>query len=95
MRIAKEDTEKTICIMEYEAFEFLMMPFMLTNASVTFCTLMNQVFWDFLDKFIVVYLDNIVIFSSTLKECIEHIKLVFQRLSRKLTVYEKGEMCFC
>ncbi|XP_050374592.1 uncharacterized protein LOC126792152 [Argentina anserina] len=90
--IAKGDEYKTACVTRYRAFEFLVMPFGLTNAPATFCTLMNQVLSDLLDRFVVVYLDDIVIYSSTLKEHVEHLKVVFQRL-RDNKLYMKREKC--
>ncbi|KAL0294877.1 UNVERIFIED_CONTAM: RNA-directed DNA polymerase [Sesamum calycinum] len=57
VRIAEGDGPKTTCVTRYGSFEFL---FGLTNAPATFCTLMNRVFQPFLDKFFVVYLDDIV-----------------------------------
>ncbi|TYK15559.1 reverse transcriptase [Cucumis melo var. makuwa] len=60
VRIAERDEPKITCVTRYSAFEFLVMPFGLTNAPTTFCTLMNQVFHEYLDKFVVVYLDDIV-----------------------------------
>ena len=68
VRIAKGDEPKTTCVTRYGAFEFLVMPFGLTNAPATFCTLMNQVFHEYLNKFVVVYLDDIVVYNSTLEE---------------------------
>ena len=56
------------------------MPFGLTNASATFCTLMNQVFHEYLDQFVVVYLDDIVVYNTTLEEHKVHLKLVFDKL---------------
>ena len=53
--------------------------FGLTIASTTFCTLMNQVFNEYLDKFVVVYLDNIVIYNATMEEHQEHFAQVFQK----------------
>lgn len=44
------------------------MPFRLTNASATFCNLMNDVFSDYIDSFVVVYLDNIVVYSESLED---------------------------
>lgn len=79
VKIAKRDEEKTICVTCYGTFEFLVMPFGLTSAPMTFYTLMNQVIHDSLDKFFIVYLDEIVIFSSTFKEHVKHIQLMFQR----------------
>ncbi|KAL0561143.1 hypothetical protein IC582_001563 [Cucumis melo] len=55
VRITEGDEPKTTYVTRYGAFEFLVMPFGLTNAPVTFCTLMNQVFHEYLDKFVVVY----------------------------------------
>lgn len=79
MRIVEGTEQKTMCVTLYEAFKFLVIPFGLKNALLTFFTLMNQVFRSYLDKFAVVYLDGIVIFISTLKEHVQHIQLVFQK----------------
>ena len=68
------------------------MPFGLTNAPTTFCTLMNQVFREYLDKFVVVYLDDIMIYSRTLEEHQYHLKLVMQKL-RENKLYVKREKC--
>ena len=68
------------------------MPFGLTNASATFCTLMNKVLHPFLDKFVVVYLDDIVVYSNTLEEHVQHLKRVFQVL-REHELYMKKEKC--
>ncbi|KAA0061883.1 reverse transcriptase [Cucumis melo var. makuwa] len=74
VRIAEEDKPRTTCVTRYRAFEFLVMRFSLTNAPATFCTLMNQVFHEYLDKFVVVYLDNIVVNSSTMEEHRDHLQ---------------------
>jgi len=68
------------------------MPFGLTNAPATFCTLMNQVFHEYLDQFVVVYLDDIVVYSPTLEEHKVHLKLVFDKL-RQNQLYVKKEKC--
>ena len=54
------------------------MPFGLTNAPTTFCNLMNDVLFDYLDAFVVFYLDNIVVYNQTLSEHDMHLKKVFQ-----------------
>ncbi|KAK8658467.1 hypothetical protein V6N13_036673 [Hibiscus sabdariffa] len=92
VRIAKGDEPKTTCVTRYGAFEFLVMPFGLTNAPATFCTLMNQVFHDFLDKFVVIYLDDIMIYSTSLREHEEHLRLVMERL-RQNQLFVKMEKC--
>ena len=61
VRIAEGDEPKTTCVTRYGSYEFLVMPFGLTNALAMFCNLMNGVFYDYVDRFIVVYLDDIVI----------------------------------
>ncbi|KAE8665117.1 cytochrome P450 78A7-like [Hibiscus syriacus] len=90
VQIAKGDEPKTACVTRYGSYEFLVMPFGLTNAPATFCTLMNKVLQPFLDHFIVVYLDDIVVYSKTLEEHIEHLRRVFQVL-RENKLYVKEE----
>ncbi len=68
------------------------MPFGLTNAPATFCTLMNDIFWEWLDDFVVVYIDYILIYSGSLEEHAEHLRKVFQRL-RENKLYAKLEKC--
>ncbi|XP_054793649.1 uncharacterized protein LOC129299213 [Prosopis cineraria] len=92
VRIAAGDESKTTCVTRYGAFEFLVMPFRLTNALATFCTLMNKLFHPYLDQFVVVYLDDIVVYSKTLEEHAQHLKKVFQVLSNH-ELYIKLEKC--
>ncbi|RVW59633.1 Transposon Ty3-G Gag-Pol polyprotein [Vitis vinifera] len=88
----KGDEPKTTCVTRYGSYEFLVMPFGLTNAPTMFCTLMNKIFHPYLDKFVVVYLDDIVIYSNTLKEHEEHLRKVFKIL-RQNKLYVKKEKC--
>ena len=92
VRIAEGDEPKTACVTRYGAFEWLVMPFGLTNAPATFCTLMNEILHPYLDQFVVVYLDDIVVYSSTLQEHVEHLKKVFKVL-RENQLYVKREKC--
>ncbi|KAL0292420.1 UNVERIFIED_CONTAM: Retrovirus-related Pol polyprotein from transposon [Sesamum radiatum] len=79
-------------VTRYGAFEFLIMPFGLTNAPATFSTLMNQVLHGFLDEFMVVYLDDIVIYSRTLAEHVENLQQVLTRLHEH-ELYAKVSKC--
>lgn len=66
------DEPKTTCVTRYGAFKFLVMPSGLTKVA-TFCTLMNQMFHAYLDKFIVVYLDDIMVNISSMEEHWDHL----------------------
>lgn len=92
VRIAEGDVAKTTCVTRYGSFEFLVMPFGLTNAPATFCNLMNDVFRDYIDDFVVVYLDDIVVYSRDLSKHLEHLEKVFERL-RSNSLYLKPEKC--
>ena len=74
IRIAEGDKPNTTCVTRYNSYKFLVMPFYLTNALATFCTLMNEIFHPYLDKFMMEYLDDIVIYTNTLKEHVEHLR---------------------
>jgi hypothetical protein len=60
--------------------EYIVMSFGLTNALAYFMYLMNKVFMEFLDKFVVVFIDDILVFSKTKEEHVEHLRLVLQKL---------------
>ena len=92
VRIVEDDESKTARVTRYGSYKFLVMPFNLTNAPTTFCTLMNKIFHPYLYKFVVVYLDDIVIYSSTLEEHVEHLRKVFKVL-RQNKLYVKKEKC--
>jgi hypothetical protein len=73
-------------------FEFLVMPFSLTNAPSTFQALMNDVIWPFIRKFVLVFFDDILVFSRSWSEHLHHVKQVFHALcTNKLTL--KGSKC--
>ena len=92
VRIKDNDIPKTAFRTRYGHFEFMVMPFGLTNAPATFQHLMNSIFQDFLDKFVIVYLDDIMIYSKTYEEHLEHLEKVFARL-RENQLYAKLKKC--
>jgi hypothetical protein len=73
IRIAEGDEEKIVCRTRYGSYEFMVMPFGLTNAPATFCTFMNDIFWEWFDDCVVVYIDDILIYSGSLEEHAEHL----------------------
>ncbi|KAL5733419.1 hypothetical protein ACOSQ2_033111 [Xanthoceras sorbifolium] len=92
VRIAEGDKAKTTCVTRYGAYEFLVMPFGLTNTPATFFTLMNKIFHPYLDRFVVVYLDDIMVYSNTLEEHARHLQAVFKVLKEN-ELYVKKEKC--
>ena len=88
--IAAEDVEKTACRTRYGSYEFLVMPFGLCNAPSTFTTLMNTVFHQEMDVFVIVYIDDILVFSKTAEEHAQHLAIVLQKL-RDNKLYANGE----
>jgi len=75
-----EDKPKTAFITKQGLFEFNVMPFGLTNAPATFQRLMNTVFREYIDKFIVVYIDDTTIYSKTFEEHLIHLRMTFDKL---------------
>jgi hypothetical protein len=80
LRIRPSDIPKTAFITKYGLYEFTVMSFDLTNAPAYFMYLMNIVFMDYLYKFVVVFIDDILIYSQNEQEHEEHLRKVLQRL---------------
>ncbi|KAD2805415.1 hypothetical protein E3N88_38792 [Mikania micrantha] len=92
LRIQEEDIPKIAFRTRYGHYEFLVMPFGLTNAPAVFMDLMNRVCKPYLDKFIIVFLDDILIYSKTQEEHKEHLQLALELL-RKEKLYAKLSKC--
>nr|CAH66013.1 OSIGBa0093M15.3 [Oryza sativa] len=92
LRIREEDIPKTAFTTRYGLFECTVMSFGLTNAPAFFMNLMNKVFMEYLDKFVVVFIDDILIYSKTKEEHEEHLRLALEKL-REHQLYAKFSKC--
>ena len=88
LKIRETDIPKTAFTTRYGLFEYTVMSFGLTNAPAYFMNLMNKIFMEYLDKFVVVFLDDILIYSKTEEEHAEHLHLVLETL-REHQLYAK------
>lgn len=71
--IANEDVEKMTMRIKYGSYKFLVMPFGLCNVLLTFITFINLIFHENLDEFMIIYIDDILVYSKTMKEHVEHL----------------------
>ncbi|GJS79759.1 putative nucleotidyltransferase, ribonuclease H [Tanacetum coccineum] len=92
LRVHEDDIPKTAFRTRYGHFEFTVMPFGLTNAPAVFMDLMNRVCRPYLDKFVIVFIDDILIYSKTREEHVEHLRLVLELL-KKEKLYAKFSKC--
>ncbi|KAK1628506.1 hypothetical protein QYE76_002821 [Lolium multiflorum] len=92
IKIKKEDVPKTAFVSRYGHHEYLVVPFGLTNAPAIFMNLMNKIFMKYLDKFVIVFIDDILIYSKDKEEHAKHLKIVLQTL-REHQLYAKFSKC--
>nr|XP_016449684.1 PREDICTED: RNA-directed DNA polymerase homolog [Nicotiana tabacum] len=92
LKIRDSDILKTAFRTRYSHYEFLVMSFGLTNVLATFMHLMNSVFRPYLDSFVIVFIDDILVYSRSQEEHAEHLRVVLQRL-REEKLYAKFSKC--
>jgi hypothetical protein len=92
LKIRVEDIPKTTFTSRYGLYEFTVMSFGLTNAPAYFMYLMNKVFMEYLNKFVVVFIYDILVFSRSEEEYEEHLRLVLQKLCEH-QLYAKFNRC--
>nr|GFB27844.1 putative reverse transcriptase domain-containing protein [Tanacetum cinerariifolium] len=92
LRVREEDIPKTAFRTRYGHYEFQVMPFGLTNALAVFMDLMNRVCKPYLDKFVSVFIDDILIYSKNKKEHEEHLTLILELL-KKEELYARFSKC--
>ncbi|GKC37917.1 putative reverse transcriptase domain-containing protein [Tanacetum coccineum] len=92
LRVREEDIPKTAFRTRYGHYEFQVMPFGLTNAPTVFMDLMNRVCRPYLDKFVIVFIDDILIYSKSKEEHEKHLKLILELL-KKEELYAKFSKC--
>lgn len=91
-KIKEEDIAKIAFRTRYGHYEFVFLPFGLTNSPKKFVCLMNIIFHQFLDKFVLIFIDDILIYSRSIEEHKEHLRIVLQIL-REHQLYAKYSKC--
>ena len=92
MRVREADIPKTTFKTRYGHFEFTVMPFGLTNAPAAFMDLMHRVFQPYLDQFVVIFVDDILIYSQSEEVHEDHLRIVLQAL-KDHQLYVKFSKC--
>jgi len=92
LKIKQEDVTKPVFRIRYGHFKFLVIPFGLTNAPTTFMDLMKHIFQPYLDQFVVVFINDILVYSKSKEEHENHLRIVLQILRGK-QLYAKFKKC--
>ena len=92
MPVRDEDVPKTVFLTCWGSYEFLVMPFSVTNAPLQFIYLVQDILHEYLDDFVIVFIDDILIFFCTTKAHCKHLRQVFQPLTEQ-QIYAKALKC--
>ena len=92
LKISDPNVPKTVFRTRYGHYEFLVMSFSLTNTPAAFMALMNKVFQSYLEKFMIVFIDDILVYSKSREEHEQHLRIVLQTLREK-QLYAKLSKC--
>jgi len=92
IKVKDEDMQKTAFMTRYGHYEYSVMPFGVTNAPSVFMEYMNRIFHAYLDRFVVVFIDDILIYSKSEEEHVDHLKIVLQVLKEK-KLYARLSKC--
>ena len=90
--VKAEDIHKNVFRMRYGHYEYFVMSFCVTNAPGIFMEYMNIIFHQYLDQFVVVFIDDILIYSKSEKGHVEHLRIVLSVLKEK-QLYDKFSKC--
>jgi hypothetical protein len=93
MKIRPEDIYKSSFVTRYEQYKYTVISFGLTNAPTYFMNMMNKVFMDELDKCVIVFIDDILVFSKTAEEHEEHLRIMLGKLRQQQQLYAKFSKC--
>ena len=94
LKIREQDIPKTAFTTRYGLYEYTVMPFGLTNAPAYFMNMMNKVFMEFLDKFVVVFIDDILIYSENKDEHAKHLRMILEKLREQNSMSNSANVNF-